>query len=153
MSQSPTTKFKKELESLINRYSFENASNTPDFILAEYLFNCLKAFDTSVTRRDLWYGRFQKPGGGSGPDPEGPSEDTQCFDGGCDENEPSIKYLCYYQLHVDDSTFYMHVIVEATSSNEALEKLESRRGDSFHLQAKGCLGPLSLELVEKYLMT
>ena len=37
--------FRKELSELINRNSMENASNTPDFILAEYLVNCLMAFN------------------------------------------------------------------------------------------------------------
>lgn len=47
--------FRKELEELINRFSLENSSNTPDFILAEYLEQSLKAFDLAVTKRSLWY--------------------------------------------------------------------------------------------------
>ncbi|HSW65257.1 MAG TPA: hypothetical protein VLH56_18395 [Dissulfurispiraceae bacterium] len=31
------TGFRAELETLINRYSKENGSNTPDFILADYM--------------------------------------------------------------------------------------------------------------------
>jgi len=50
-------KFEKELEQLINKYSMENDSNTPDFILAEYLSNCLKTFNTTIQRREDWYGR------------------------------------------------------------------------------------------------
>ena len=38
-----TTEFRQELESLINRHSMENASNTPDWILADYLAACLDA--------------------------------------------------------------------------------------------------------------
>jgi hypothetical protein len=34
-------KFRDELEELINRHSMENGSNTPDFVLAEYLVKCL----------------------------------------------------------------------------------------------------------------
>lgn len=48
-------KFRKELEELINRFSLENNSNTPDFILAEYLEQSLKSFDLAVTKRSLWY--------------------------------------------------------------------------------------------------
>ena len=48
--------FEHELASLLNRYSKENGSNTPDSVLAQYLVNCLLAFDYAVTRRDLWYG-------------------------------------------------------------------------------------------------
>ena len=40
----------------INRNSAENGSNTPDFILAEYLTDCLTAFDRAVTLRCRWYG-------------------------------------------------------------------------------------------------
>jgi len=50
-------KFKKELEQLINKYSMENDSNTPDFILAEYLIKCLDAFNVTLQRREAWYGR------------------------------------------------------------------------------------------------
>lgn len=39
--------FKKDLTSLINKYSLENGSNTPDFVLSEYLVMCLKAFNKS----------------------------------------------------------------------------------------------------------
>ena len=49
------SKFRKELEVLINQNSLENGSNTPDFILAEYLENCLKAFDYAVSQRTSWY--------------------------------------------------------------------------------------------------
>lgn len=43
--------FRKELEKLINRYSRENGSQTPDFILAAYLADCLVAFDRAVNQR------------------------------------------------------------------------------------------------------
>jgi len=49
--------FRKELENIINRHSQENGSNTPDFILAIFLSNCLIAFDTAVNHREEWYGR------------------------------------------------------------------------------------------------
>ncbi len=49
--------FHKELEHLINRCSMENGSDTPDFILAEYMAKCLDAFDTAMTLREAWYGR------------------------------------------------------------------------------------------------
>ena len=49
--------FREELEHAINRTSQENGSNTPDFILAEYLEACLRAFDATVTAREKWYGR------------------------------------------------------------------------------------------------
>lgn len=46
---------RKEIESAINRCSAENGSNTPDFILAEYLIRCLAAFDAAVNARGRWY--------------------------------------------------------------------------------------------------
>lgn len=49
--------FKKELRDLLNRYSQENGSNTPDFILADYLFDCLQCFNATSQSREKWYGR------------------------------------------------------------------------------------------------
>jgi hypothetical protein len=53
---SPDSAFLLELESLINKYSKENGSNTPDYILADYLLDCLNAFDKSVRARHKWFG-------------------------------------------------------------------------------------------------
>lgn len=55
-----TSKFEKELEQLINYHSLENASNTPDFILARYLRLQLDIFDRTIRRRDHWYGRNEE---------------------------------------------------------------------------------------------
>lgn len=49
--------FRNEFTALLNRHSKENESNTPDFILAEYLTACLAAFDMAVNRREMWYDR------------------------------------------------------------------------------------------------
>lgn len=49
--------FRTELQGLINRHSRENGCNTPDWILAEYLVDCLLIFDKAVTARERWYGR------------------------------------------------------------------------------------------------
>ena len=48
--------FRKELEILINKHSKENGSNTPDFILSEYLVGCLNNFDKTIKQRDEWFG-------------------------------------------------------------------------------------------------
>lgn len=45
-----------EIVRAINRVSAENGSNTPDFILADYLVSCLAAFDRAVQARERWYG-------------------------------------------------------------------------------------------------
>lgn len=48
--------FRDELQQLINRHSKEReGGNTPDFILADYLIDCLKALDTAMQNRDKWY--------------------------------------------------------------------------------------------------
>ena len=47
--------FRSELVTLLNRFNKENRSNTPDWILRNYLCNCLDAFDGAVKSRDRWY--------------------------------------------------------------------------------------------------
>ncbi len=54
------TEFRKKLEQLINCESMENGSNTPDFMLAEFLCDVLEAWDRTVTAREKWYGREEK---------------------------------------------------------------------------------------------
>ena len=50
--------FLEELTALINKHSRENGSNTPDFLLAEYLVKCLEVFETTTMKRENWYGRY-----------------------------------------------------------------------------------------------
>ena len=50
-------RFRQELASLLNSYSMENGSDTPDFILADYLIGCLVNLDRTVKAREVWYGR------------------------------------------------------------------------------------------------
>ncbi len=54
--------FQQKLEALINENSMENGSNTPDFILAEFLIHCLATFDKVTKQRDEWYGVKLEPG-------------------------------------------------------------------------------------------
>ncbi len=54
-----------DLKTLLNKYSQENASNTPDFILAAYLLGCLENFNQTVQAREVWYGRDLKGPGQS----------------------------------------------------------------------------------------
>ena len=66
MNETDTTKldnFRAELTTLINRYSLENGSDTNDFILADYLADCLVAYDRAATRNHKLAGypdRFPK---------------------------------------------------------------------------------------------
>ncbi len=48
--------FREELEKLINIHNQERGSNTPDFILANFLTRCLENFDEAVNQRQNWYG-------------------------------------------------------------------------------------------------
>lgn len=62
MKEKEKTTFEKELASLLNRYSKENVSNTPDFILVNYLVSCLQAFEVATNTRESWYGYALMPG-------------------------------------------------------------------------------------------
>lgn len=53
-----------ELRELLNRHSAEGGSNTPDWILATFLLDCLAAFDAAVLARASFYGRLDVPGRG-----------------------------------------------------------------------------------------
>lgn len=47
--------FQDELRALINKHSKENDSDTPDYILAEYLNSCLEAYNHATKLRTTWY--------------------------------------------------------------------------------------------------
>jgi len=77
--------FEEELKNLLNIYSKENSCNTPDFILAQYLEFCLRAFIVAVNRRDIWWDddkrhfneRLER---GPGDQPRGADDQlTQCM--------------------------------------------------------------------------
>ncbi len=50
--------FESELEKLLNKYSIENESDTPDFILSKYIMRSLKTWKESIEERDLYYERI-----------------------------------------------------------------------------------------------
>ena len=56
MGDCTRSEFVLALERLINRYSEENGSDTPDYILADYLSGCLRAFNIATKIRDKWHG-------------------------------------------------------------------------------------------------
>lgn len=49
------TKFEERLSSFLNQERAENGSDTPDFILAEYLLGCLESFNRATVQRDKWW--------------------------------------------------------------------------------------------------
>ena len=64
--QQHETEFRRDLAAAINRASRENGSNTPDFILADYLAGCLEIFDRASRHRhcvrpDRWTNIFCRP--------------------------------------------------------------------------------------------
>lgn len=61
------TRLREEIQHAINCNSAESGSDTPDFILAEYLTDCLAAYDRALVAREKWYGR--ECGGLKGPIP------------------------------------------------------------------------------------
>ena len=52
----------EQFRAMINKLSIETGSNTPDWILAEYLVECLKAYEAASNRRESWYGYTMEPG-------------------------------------------------------------------------------------------
>jgi hypothetical protein len=54
--------FKNDLTHLINRCSLEGRSNTPDYILSEYLVSCLVAYETASNANKAWHGILEKQG-------------------------------------------------------------------------------------------
>jgi hypothetical protein len=47
--------FERRLKELINEFSMENSSSTPDYILADFLTGCLDTFNCTVRKRSKWY--------------------------------------------------------------------------------------------------
>jgi hypothetical protein len=48
--------FTDELRQLLNRHSMENGSNTPDFLLSQYLTDCLIAYNKVAQANSQWHG-------------------------------------------------------------------------------------------------
>ena len=52
--------FRSELCDLLNRHSAENRSDTPDWILRDFLCDSLRAFDKAVMQRTKFYNGSKK---------------------------------------------------------------------------------------------
>lgn len=46
-----------ELTTLINKHRIENIPDTPDFILADYLYECIDVFARYSKAKERWYGK------------------------------------------------------------------------------------------------
>jgi hypothetical protein len=66
--------FHQDLEALLNSHSMEGGSDTPDFLLAGYLLDCLRAFDHAVKARTRWYEAAPLSGASDLRPPGGASE-------------------------------------------------------------------------------
>jgi hypothetical protein len=53
--------FKTDLTKIINFHSMGKKAQVPDFIIADYLMNCLKAFDNTMIDLDKWYNQEPNP--------------------------------------------------------------------------------------------
>ena len=62
VEQSPPS-LVDDISAVLNRHSAENASNTPDFILAQFLMGSLNAFEQASIHREQWYGKRLSIGG------------------------------------------------------------------------------------------
>jgi hypothetical protein len=62
--RDPYSDFQLDLERLINRYSLENRTDTPDFILAEFVVESLRALEHHHHAKRAWLSpEMQKPQG------------------------------------------------------------------------------------------
>lgn len=64
--------FETELSALINKYSEDNFAETPDFLLAQFLTSCIRAYGVATKRREEWFGRGRRATGVTGEAPEIP---------------------------------------------------------------------------------
>lgn len=74
--------FRRKLEHAINYHSMESGSDTPDFMLADFLADCLIAFDKVMAAREKWYGRVLHINAGPVELPEAPNHTAGGTGGG-----------------------------------------------------------------------
>ncbi len=64
MDDDTRSELRNGFAGVINQHSGENGSNTPDFLLADYLVDCMEAFERVLHARADWYGKdLDSPGG------------------------------------------------------------------------------------------
>lgn len=49
-----TKAVRKELQKLMNVQSVDSALDTPDFVLADYLLNCLTSYESAIREHRRW---------------------------------------------------------------------------------------------------
>lgn len=61
MNNSTKESLSRKFAEAINSESVENYSNTPDYILGDYLVSCLESFNNTIMARNSWYGSSRYP--------------------------------------------------------------------------------------------
>lgn len=141
--------FEKELEQLINRHSMEGTSGTPDFILARFLDDCLKAWNTGQKAREQWYGRPVNPigvarqweegqreigcanpvGYDTAIDKQRELENPQRFTGRCDGENQSAAVVTSNPVETWDRNSAVQKIEGQQAHISALAELLAERGE------------------------
>lgn len=57
----PPSELGRELAGVVNKFSAENGSDTPDFILAAVIEDVIASWNKHVRERDRWHGRINRP--------------------------------------------------------------------------------------------
>jgi hypothetical protein len=58
MSDSDEFEFANDLAAVLNKHSMEDGSNTPDYVLAQFLIECLQAWNAGIGLRAAWQKRI-----------------------------------------------------------------------------------------------
>ena len=54
---NPDASIHEEFRAAINKHSRERFSGTPDFIIADYLINCLRSYENATQKSRAWNSR------------------------------------------------------------------------------------------------
>lgn len=95
------------LAELLNEQGAEEGSNTPDYLLAEFLAGCLGAYNAASMAREDWYGHRHEPGQAHR------YVSTACHHGECGDCRRSCKYCdtpCQHICHRQGITSTVKVI-------------------------------------------
>jgi hypothetical protein len=55
------SQFERDLASVLNSHSADNKADTPDFILAAYLIDCLTTYRRIKEWNEMWHSRLGVP--------------------------------------------------------------------------------------------
>lgn len=87
----------KALASAVNSVSAENGSDTPDFILGDFLAAQLEAFNNAVHRRSQWYGHHQS----IASPPSAPREPSAAMVEAAMNSQPCAKHAVFCDPDLD----------------------------------------------------